>query len=69
MPDISATYDPTIAKCQKCGNNGFELAALRLLNTKFSPWIIQCKTCGSMIGVVSAKELAEHAEKSKLFDK
>jgi predicted nucleic-acid-binding Zn-ribbon protein len=56
----------THAKCPKCGNNQFELAALHLTNTTFSPWVIQCKLkeYGAILGVVSREDLDYHSKHS-----
>jgi hypothetical protein len=61
----NVTYSPH-SKCPKCGNNQFELAALHLTNTKFSPWVIQCgnEKCGAVLGVVPREDLSYHAKHS-----
>jgi hypothetical protein len=68
--ETSVTYSPH-AKCPKCGNNQFELAALHLANTDYTPWVIQCKLkeCGNILGVIPQAELGKYAKDSKLFNK
>jgi hypothetical protein len=63
--ETSVTYSPH-SKCPKCGNKKFELAALRLSNTAFSPWAIQCENneCGAILGVVPREDIDYHAKHS-----
>jgi hypothetical protein len=70
MAETSAHYHPN-AQCPKCGSNRFELAALHLANSGYSPWVIQCKNekCGAIFGVIPQAELGKYAKESDLFKK
>jgi predicted nucleic-acid-binding Zn-ribbon protein len=52
-------YNPDLA-CPKCGGQRFELAAIKLENTQYKPFVIKCFGCHSVLSVMPVAELREY---------
>ncbi|MDR1903130.1 MAG: hypothetical protein LBQ88_12735 [Treponema sp.] len=60
---MEVTYSP-ITKCPKCESKKFQLAALHLTNSDFSPWVVQCEQCGTILSGVPREDLSYHEKHS-----
>jgi hypothetical protein len=47
--------------CSKCGGQTFEIAILEVNNFKWGPWVAQCSTCGTAIGIIPQVDINQLA--------